>query len=688
MAVPETMMKKFALCVLAASLPATAAVRDTPTSGRVDKLTFHYDAKRSGWNDRETVLTPAAVSSDRFGLLWESPQLDRYGDRPARLTASPLYLDAVAVNAGRFKGRFSVAYVASSNGYAYAISTAAANGVAPGTILWRRQLVDKPCSGPLEMIGVLSTPVIDRDQNRIYISACDTEQQWRVSALDLRTGQDIPGWPMSVVAATVNRPGVTRNGTNQFPSTLKHWQRGALNLSPDKSRLYLAFGKDGQSGWLVSVDTRTATVASAFSSTPVVDQLQGGMWGSGGPSIDADGRVHIGTGASYLMSHVRKAGIPGVYPDSAHSWGQSILQLSDKPANGFALTGTYSPFNYCQVAAHDIDLGSSGTILIDLPPGETTTPHLLALGGGKQGNFYLLDRDRMPGGVTQRHGCSDDPESDGSLLPTEPQDQFGKRGPLNLFPPYSDEIGMMNTAKSRSTAAYFSDGKGGHFVFASGSSKTGPDNAIPTPPGLVKVRIVTTPGKPASPRIEAREMTQTFANPASPTVTSNGGRDAIVWVSDPNVPRMAKLDGPDSPRPTLYAFDAVTLKLLWKTAPGELYSSGKYNEPAVVNGLVLVGTDRLQAFGLRAKGAAPIVRKPVPVVAGPSGPVAEGKAIFASRCAGCHETAATGAPPKSFIASLPSERIVTALTTGSMQPLAAGITDTQIKAIVEYLKAK
>lgn len=685
-------MKTLPLFAAIALLPACSMLGDGEAPGRVDKLTYHYDAQRTGWNPHETVLTPAAVASDRFGLLWESPELDSFEGRPPRLQASPLYLDSVKIDAGQHRGRFSVAYVATTNGYAYAISTAAHKGVAPGTILWRKRLALKPCEGTLELIGVLSTPVIDRDQNRIYVSSCDLDRQWQMHALDVRTGEDVPGWPLTVDAATVNRPGVTRNGTNQFPSTLKHWQRGALNLSPDKSRLYMAFGKDGQSGWVVSIDTRNAKVASAFSTTPVSDQLQGGMWASGGPSIDKQGRVHIATGASYLMAVRLKAGIPGVYPDSPHSWGQSIIQLSDDPTKGFTLTGTYTPFNYCQVAANDIDLGSSGTIVVDLPASETATPRLMVLGGGKQGNFYMLDRDRMPGDLVKRHPCSTDPETDTSLVDPEPQPQFGTRGPINLFGPYSDDIGMMNSAKSRSTAAYFSDGKQ-HFIFATGSSKAGQDYSTPVPPGLIKVRIMTAPGKPAFPRIAAREMTQTFFNPGSPTVSSNGGKDAIVWVMDPNAPRLTKLDTADAPRPTLYAFDATTLKLLWKTAPGELYPSGKYNEPAVVNGLVLVGTDRVQAFGLLPKSAKPRPRPtatptPTPAPAQPVGKVAQGKALFAGRCAACHESNVSEAPPKAAIASLPKPHLITAMTTGTMQPLAAGMSAEQIDAVAEYLKSQ
>ncbi|ODU22592.1 MAG: hypothetical protein ABS87_01630 [Sphingomonas sp. SCN 67-18] len=685
-------MRKFHYCLLALSLPAYAALSQDDPGVRIDKTTFHYNIHRTGWNDKEKILTPEAVASHRFGLLWESPELDRYEGREPRLQASPLYLDSVTMGEGPYNGkRFSVAYLASTNGYVYAVNTAPANGVAPGAILWRAKLAEKPCGNATEMIGILSTPIIDLGQNRIYVSACDAGQ-WSVHALDVRSGKGAPNWPLAIDAKNVNRPGVIKNGT-AFPSVVNvsrgagWWQRGALNLSPDKSRLYLSFGKDGQSGWLVSVDTRQARVASAFSTTQITDQMQGGMWASGGPAVDPQGRVYISTGASFLVAVTMKLGLKGVYSESPNSWGQSILQLRDDPRSGFQLTGTYTPFNYCHAVSKDIDLGSSGPIVVDLPGASSTTPRLLAFGGGKQGNFYLLNRDKMPGSLEQRHACTDDSASDMSLLDPDPQPQFNKRGPINLFGPYSEDIGMLNSAKSRSTAAYFSDGEGNHYVFASGSSKKGADFSTPTAPGVARVRLVTRPGEAAHPKLDQLEGTQTLFNPGSPVVTSNGGKDAIVWVMDPNAPRLASMYGPRAPRPTLYAFDAKTLRLLWKSGPDDLFTGGKYNEPAVVNGIVLVGTDRLQAFGIRATSAMAYRRtgegNPGAPVA-QAAPMSPGAAIFEERCAGCHTGGS--APTPRQLAAFTQERIVASLTHGVMAPVAAGMTKEQIEQVAVYIR--
>jgi hypothetical protein len=168
-----------------------------------------------------------------------------------------------------------------------------------------------------------------------------------------------------------------------------------------------------------------------------------------------------------------------------------------------------------------------------------------------------------------------------------------------LFKPFSDETGAFDQAKSRTTASYFRDDSGTTYVYVTGASKKGENFNTSAPPGLAKVKVHATPNEPAFLRVDKLEMTQTFHNPGSPIVTSNGGKDAIVWMVDQNAPRTARLYGDNPPKPFLYAFDAQSLDLLWRSAPGELFTTGNYGEPTIVNGLVLVGTDRIQAYGLK-----------------------------------------------------------------------------------------
>lgn len=653
---------------------------------RVNHITYHHNKERTGWNPHETELTPATVAGPWFGQLWQSPRLDSIGDRPPRCFASPLYVDRVTMATPEHRGKsLSVVYAVTDNGYAYAINARPAEGIPAGTILWRNRLAENP-SPDLS----ISTPVIDLSTNRIYITSGAVGDSCAVHALDIRSGAAIQGWPLSIDAAAVHPAGIRRNGPVGFPDK-SMIQRGALNLSPDQSRLYVSFG-GGPIGWIISIDTVRGTVASAFSATASDDEKQGGMWGSGGPSVDPEGHVQIATGANVAVV-MRKLGIPGVYPESAHNWGQSVLRLRDDPATGFSLVGTYTPFNYAQTQAADIDLASSSPIVIDLDPNSTSTPHLLVLGGAKQGNAYLLDRDNLPGSLERRPAPSDDPSSDGSLLPPEIQPHFGRRGPLHVFGPYGDANGMNDQARSRSTPAYFRAANGKSYVFLTGSAKTGPRLEVSTPPGLARLEIVTSPGQPAHLRIDQLEGTQIFHNPGSPVITSEAGKNAIVWVLDENARRTASLYGSKAPRPVLYAFDALSLQLLWKSAPEELATSGRYNEPAVVNGLVLVATDRIQAFGLRSAHEAP--RKfdglfdQVAIAGGPA-PIdpaiaARGKIIHGQRCSVCHDSSQPGIPATETVSAYHRSRILTALRHGVMQAAATGLNGDEIEAVADYL---
>lgn len=573
-------------CLQARPPPGPTCVATT-----VDTPFFHGDRARLGWNAEETTLTPPAVASSAFGELWSSPQLDAVtiaGRAYApHLYATPLYVDDVALGAGR---RAGLAIVATTSGFAYAIGTGIGCGAAVpgrGQIVWRAQLgtpIIAPFDGNLPL-GVLSTPAVDVDAGRVYVVAADAQRGWQAFALDLASGAVLPGWP--VVLDEVSLGAVNTNGPALFEGPLVQSQRSALNLSPDGSLLYVPFGAyfDGGGGWLAVIDTRAPNVASAFSGAPSMEHFaNAGVWGSGGPALSADGTVWVTTGNS-----------PPASKALPHVWGNSMLAF----APPLVLAGSYNPWDFCQMEDYDSDLGGGAPLVVpDLDAGATATPHLLAF-GGKQGNVYLLDRDHLPGGTDRRPACSTDPSSDRSLLPPAPQPQFGTRGPLNVFGPYSEQFASGDYAKSRTSAAFFRGRDGTNYLYVAGTTKAAVDSELSVPPCLARLRIVTAPGQPAYLAVDARESQLSFLNPGPPEISSNGARDAIVWILDENAKRTAFLTGPDPPRPILYAVDAETMTLLWKSAWGQLEVGGKYNHVTIAHGLVLVGTDRLRAFGVR-----------------------------------------------------------------------------------------
>jgi hypothetical protein len=576
----------------------------TFAAAQADFLTFHGDRQRTGWISSETLLTPANVSTGSFGPLWNSPTLDTVTigttTYAPHLYASPLYVDRVIMSAGMFSGgTFSVVFAATSNGFVYAVNafpTPGPNPIAAGAILWRTKLTTPAVVGSLDggvPVGVLATPIIDNSRNpgRLYVASDDATNGWQVFALDITSGQILPGWPLNINNTTLAP--INQNGPTTFQSATAMSQRGSLNLSPDGNLLYVPFGAygDGGAGWMVAVDTNTPALASAFAGAPSnVAFANGGMWASGGAAVDSMGDVFVTSGNGTTAND-----------NTPHYWGQSVLEW--RPGTPLLLDGTYTPWNYCAMETADIDLaGGAPIILPDLGPANTSTPHLIAF-GGKQGNGYLVDRDHMPGSLSMRQGCSTDSSTDRSLLPPGPQPQFGKPGPLNVFGPYSDTLANTDFAKSRSTPAYYKAADGTNFIFMTGSSKANANTTTTVPPCVVRVKVVLSPGQPAFLAVDQYENTLTLLSPGSPVVTSNGSANPLVWVFVANVTRGQSLLGSNVPHPILYALDALTLKVLWSSTASQLDVGGKYNAPAIAHGTVFVGTDSIQAFGLLAPPA-------------------------------------------------------------------------------------
>jgi hypothetical protein len=184
-------------------------------------------------------------------------------------------------------------------------------------------------------------------------------------------------------------------------------------------------------------------------------------------------------------------------------------------------------------------------------------------------------------------------------LPPGPQPQFGARGPLNVFGPYSEQFDYRDHAKMRTTPVYFRDAAGRDLVFVSGATKAGVGSIDSVAPSFARLRVVTAPGAAAYLALDAYEPTLAFVNAGSPVVTSDGAAHPIAWVFDENARRTASLVDPATAHPVLHAIDAATMTAIWRTSPGELFTGGKYTTVSAARGVVFIGTDRIQAFGVR-----------------------------------------------------------------------------------------
>jgi hypothetical protein len=606
--------------------------------GAPNTTQFHGDAARTGFNQNETFLTPTNVASG-FGQVWQSPVLDGH------LYASLLYQDGIliqgngnaanhagdGVQSASFQGKtLGVVLAATGGGTVYAIAAQDTNGttgIAPGTVLWKTHLGNPYGGIDGNSIGVLGTPIIDVSSGRIYVTASVTDyllpagnpnhgaNNWEVFALNLSDGSLVSGWPLAFTQSlldSLNQNTLSGSGVAVPFSSSGADQRGALALSPDGSTLYVDFACYGASnpGWMTTVATgvsngasnaQTPAVMSAYSANDsTATNANGGMWGAGGPAVDASGNLFVSTGDS-----------PNGTGQTPGAWGNSVLEWA--PGQTLKLTGVYSPWNYQTQDTIDSDLGGGSPVLIQLPAGSSTTTELLAV-GGKQGNGYLADAGNnlnnptpnpnnspapYPASLTMRPPVVN-PNQDPSLYdPSAVRPYFNppQAGPLALFQPYNETSASGNTAKARDTPATFTAPDGTHYVIWAGSSKAAVGSGAPVAPSLYLTQVVAAPGQPAFLSI-ATQNTQVMSLPGANIITANGTANPIDWIVDAGVQRTDGLTSFANGAPTLYAYNALTMQPLWSSAYQQLDLGGKYNTIAAARGNLFVGTDRIQAFGL------------------------------------------------------------------------------------------
>lgn len=340
-------------------------------------LTYHNDPARTGQNLDEVTLTPANVNVNTFGKLF-SLRVDGY------LYAQPLYVPGVTIPG---KGVHNVVYVATENDTVYAF-----DADTPGPPLWKTGLLgpgETPvpaaamnCDDLVPVIGVTSTPVIDRSAGTIYVvaksqvtAAAIPTMFYSIHALDITTGAERPGSPQAITAS-IERGFVTFDPRNEL-------NRPGLALVD--GAVYIAFGSlcdvTPYHGWLFAYDAATLSQLAVFNSTP--NASEGAIWQSGGaPSADSSGNVYVITGNGSFDAD-----------SGGQDYGDSFLKLT-LSGNILSVIDYFTPFDQVNLSSNDLDLGSADALLLPDSAGSALHPHLL-ISASKGGTIYLLDRDNM-----------------------------------------------------------------------------------------------------------------------------------------------------------------------------------------------------------------------------------------------------------------------------------------------------
>jgi Chitobiase/beta-hexosaminidase C-terminal domain len=356
------------LCAFA--LVAFALVFGSTAHAASPVLQRGYDAGLSGANLAETRLNTSNVAPATFGLAFKLPVDDS-------VYAQPLYMPNVTIPN---QGTHNAVYIATMRDTLYAFD--ADFGGAP---LWSANFASRVSATPVPIanfafsgnrnivgnLGILSTPVIDPSSNIMYLVACTLENNtltYRLHAVDITTGAELNGTGMLIYGSY---GGSTFNARYQL-------QRASLALSGN--HVVLAFGPveleypGGYVGWVMAYDKQTLVQSGVFA-TVTLGNRGGGVWQSGRPpAVDSSGYVYVFVGNGY----------GGGY-DGVNNFSESVLKLD--PANGLKLVDWFTPGNWSYLDTNDLDLSSSGPMLI---PGTS-----LLAGGGKTGDLYLLNTGNL-----------------------------------------------------------------------------------------------------------------------------------------------------------------------------------------------------------------------------------------------------------------------------------------------------
>ena len=368
------------------SNPATLTVNPVVTSPGTDVTTYHNDIARTGQNTTETKLTLASVNSTTFGLL-RNLAVDGGVD------AEPLYLSQLSVGGSAH----NVVFIVTEHDSAYAFDSDT------GAQLWKVSLLgsgetssdDRGCGQVSPEIGITSTPVIDRAAGAhgilyaVAMSKNGSTYFQRLHALDITTGAELEGGPITVHAMYPGT-GANSSGGQVVFDPKQYKERAALLLL--NGVVYTSWAShcdfNPYTGWIMGYNQTSLAQTSVLNLTP--NGSEGSIWQSGGGlAADAQGNIYALIANGTFDTTLDANGFP-----NQQDYGNGYVKVST--AGGTLKVADYfNMSNTVNESGGDVDLGSGGAMVLpDLAYGTASTLNL-AVGAGKDGNLYVVNRNNM-----------------------------------------------------------------------------------------------------------------------------------------------------------------------------------------------------------------------------------------------------------------------------------------------------
>jgi hypothetical protein len=515
---------------------ATLTVNPSTGGSSIDVVTYHYDNFRTGQNVNEMTLTPANVKVGTFGKLGEFG-VDGLVD------AQPLLVSNLAIPG---KGNKNVLYAVTEHDsiYAFDADSITASG---GTVLWQASALlsgettsdNRGCGQVSPEIGITSTPVIDRTRNAIYVVAMSKDSKGnyyqRIHALDLTTGKELFGGPVTVQASYPGTGDNSSNGMVVFDPKQYKERPGLLQVG---GTIYTTWSSHCDyrpyTSWIMSYNADTLAQISVLNLVP--NGSEGAIWMAGAaPGADASGNIYFILGNGDFDTTLNSSGFP-----ANGDCGNCFAKISSNAP--LTLLDYFTPLNTVSESNSDTDFGSGGELLVpDVVDGNGKTRHL-AVGSGKDANIYVVDRDSMG----KFNGNAD-----------------------NIY----QQINGQLAGGLYSKPSYFN----GTVYYGAVGDKI---KAFPIVNGL----LATSPSSHSA---------QSFGYPgATPSISASGTTNGIVWVVENSNPAVLHAYDATNLSNELYNSNQAANGV-------DHFSNNKFITPMVANGRVYVGTSSSVAvFGL------------------------------------------------------------------------------------------
>jgi hypothetical protein len=140
-------------------------------------------------------------------------------------------------------------------------------------------------------------------------------------------------------------------------------------------------------GWVMGYDAATLAQTTVLDVVP--NGGQGGIWMAGAAlAADNSGNIYLLDGNGDFDTTLNGSGAP-----ANGNYGNAFLKIST--ASGLAVADYFEMDNESQENGSDTDLGSGGALVLPDQTDISGTVWRLAVGAGKDGNLYLVNRDSM-----------------------------------------------------------------------------------------------------------------------------------------------------------------------------------------------------------------------------------------------------------------------------------------------------